>query len=97
MTCAFVFITIMFLVLGTVPNHSRYTNMIFEWMDIWTNSAQWNQPLISKKGNPSTVVAYNKVLFIALAKYPNLILGVDGAFTIRHSAFQGLSQLHTVS
>lgn len=43
------------------------------------------------------MVAYNKVLFIALAKYPNLILGVDGAFTIRHIAFQGLSQLHTVS
>ena len=50
-----------------------------------------------KKGNPSIVVIYNKVLFIALAKYPNLVLGVDGVFTIRRVAFQGLSQLHTVS
>lgn len=50
-----------------------------------------------KKGIPSTVVTYNKVLFIALAKYLDLVLGADGAFTIRHIAFQGLSQLHTVS
>ena len=43
------------------------------------------------------MVNYNKVLFISLAKYPDLVLGADGAFTIRHIAFQGLSQLHTVS